>query len=269
MTSENSVHTKTVKRTPWQIFKAVHHALVMREFQTRFGKSKLGYFWTLFDPMVIVLVFATLRSHMGMGAGASYDFAVFLAVGMVPFNFFRMMLSQSSAAFEANKGLFVYRQVKPFDTIVARFGVEIFILIMVTLIFIFIGWYFGFDMHVKNINGVILAEVWLLVFTFGISLLLAVLGSFFEIVKKVMNIISLPLFILSGIFFTAGSLPPNVREILLYNPLLHFLEMIHGNFFASLNTDYVDYTYMLLWTVIPLFSALWLYRRAERRIVMS
>lgn len=268
---EKSGVLKTVsnKRTSWQIFKAVHHALVMREVQTRFGSRKLGYFWAVFDPMVMVLVFATARTHLGVGSGASYDFAVFLAVGMVPFNFFRMMLTQSSAAFEANKGLFVYRQVKPFDTIVARFGLEVFIMLMVTLIFIFIGLYFGFDLRVKNVNGVILAEVWLLVFTFGVGLLLSVLGSFFELVRKVVNIISLPLFLLSGLFFTAESLPPNARDILLYNPLLHFVEMIHGNYFASLNTNYVDYRYMLLWTVVPLFAGLWLYRRAERRIVMS
>lgn len=262
--------TATAKRTSWQIFKAVHHALVMREAQTRFSSSKMGYFWAIFDPMVIVVIFATMRSYMGnMSAGASYDFVVFLAVGMVPFNFFRMMLSQSSNAFGANAGLFVYKQVKPFDTIVARFGLEVFILIIVTLIFIFIGIYFGFDMQVKNINGVFLAEIWLLIFTFGISVMMAVLGHFFELVKKITGYVSLPLLLLSGLFYTAESLPPEVRDILLYNPLFHFMEMIHGNYFKALNTEYVDYTYMTLWTVIPLFSGLWLYKRAENRIVMT
>lgn len=256
------------KRTSWQIFKAVHYALVMREVQTRFGSTKMGYFWALVDPMIMVLFFATIRTYLGTDS-SSYDYAVFLATGMVPFNFFRMMMTQSTGAFEANRGLFVYKQVKPFDTIFARFGLEVFILLMVTLAFIFIGFYFGFDMKVKNINGVIFAEVWLLIFTFGISILFAVLGTFFNLIKKIVGFMSMPLFFISGLFFTAESLPPNIRELMLYNPLLHFIEMIHGNYFAALNTNFVDYRYMVLWTIVPFFAGIWLYSRAERRIVMT
>lgn len=268
MTVENAMKTAAKKRTSWQIFLAVHRALVMREIQTRFASQKMGYFWAVFDPMFMVIVFATLHSRIG-GGYTGFDYAVFLASGMVPFNFFRLMLRLSGNAFESNRGLFVYKQVKPFDTIVSRFTVEAAVLVVMTAVFIFVGFYFGFDMRVKNINGVLFAELWLMVFTFGLSLFFAVLGSFFKMVGKIVTMISLPLLFISGLFFTAESLPPDVRELMLYNPLLHFVEMIHGNYFASLNTQYVDYNYMIFWTVIPFFAGVWLYRRAERRIIME
>ena len=79
----------------------------------------------------------------------------------------------------------------------------------------------------------------------------------------------LPLFFLSGLFYTLDSLPQIARDILVYNPVINFMEMIHGNYFYSLNTDYVNYTYMLFWTLIPMFIGLWLYKNSEKKIIMS
>ncbi len=201
------------KRTPWQIFRAVHWALVMRELQTRFGSQNMGYVWAFADPLVMVLFMVLIRTYRRSGGESEYDIAVFLAVCIVPFNFFRLMLNQSLNAFEANRALFIYKQVKPFDTLVARFSVEFFIFFMTTVVFILIGAYYDFDMHVKNINGVILAEIWLIIFSFGVALFFAVLGTFFDLIQKIVKLASLPLFLLSGIFFPAESLPPEVRDL--------------------------------------------------------
>jgi len=57
------------------------------------------------------------------------------------------------------------------------------------------------------------------------------------------------------------------KEILLYNPLVHFMEMIHGNYIYELDDRFVDYKYMLLWTIIPLFMGMSLYMKLEKRII--
>jgi capsular polysaccharide transport system permease protein len=62
-------------------------------------------------------------------------------------------------------------------------------------------------------------------------------------------------------------IPQTLQEILYYNPLVHFMEMLHANYFYSLTDDFVNYQYMLIWTVIPLFMGLWLYQKLEKRIV--
>jgi capsular polysaccharide transport system permease protein len=45
------------------------------------------------------------------------------------------------------------------------------------------------------------------------------------------------------------------------------MEMIHGFYITGLDDRFVDYHYMLYWTVIPLFIGLWLYVRLEKRII--
>ncbi len=71
----------------------------------------------------------------------------------------------------------------------------------------------------------------------------------------------------SAVFFPIISLPPAAQEILLYNPLVHFMEMIHGYYMVELDTHFVDYHYMLMWTIVPLFMAMWLYTKLQERII--
>lgn len=78
-----------------------------------------------------------------------------------------------------------------------------------------------------------------------------------------------PLLFASAVFYTVDSLPTYLREIILYNPLVHFMEMLHGNYFHVLDTRYVDYMYMTYWTVIPLFLGLYLYTKSEKNIIAS
>jgi len=62
-------------------------------------------------------------------------------------------------------------------------------------------------------------------------------------------------------------MPQAAQDILLYNPLVHFMEMIHSFYLNGLNDNLVDYTYVIYWTIIPIFIGLWLYIRLEKRII--
>ena len=260
---------KAVRRPSFKIFNSVVSALFLREVQTRFGTKKGGYFWAVFDAMLMVLVFGGLKS---MAAGKSMpgiDFPVFLASGFLAFNMFKSIVNGAMGAFSANAALFNYRQVHPFDTLVSRVLVEILVSIMATLVFIGIGLYFDYDIAVKDFTMVVLAVVWLTVFAFGFGLFSAVMATFFESYAKVVQVLMMPLLFVSALMYTVDSLPQTLRELILYNPLVHFIEMIHGNYFVTLSTEYVDYTYMFFWTFIPLFAGLYLYRGSEQRIIAS
>jgi len=257
------------KRTSLTIFKSVIFALFLREIQTRFGTKKLGYFWAIFDAMVMVLIFAGLKSAISDNAMPGLDFPVFLATGFLAFFLWRNIVSRSIGAFSANQSLFNYVQVKPIDTLITRFLIEILVSSMATLVFLALGLYLGFDVAVQNFSMVILAIVWLSLFGFAIGLFTAIVGTFYETFVKIINIIMNPIMFVSALMYTVDSLPPMLRKIVLYNPLVHFIEMIHGNYFSVLNTQYVDYLYMFYWTFIPLFLGLYFYSKAEKKIISS
>lgn len=260
---------KIEKRSAFGIFSSVVNALFLREIQTRFGTKKFGYIWALVDALSKIIVFSVIKTLVSSSAMPQIDFPVFLATSFLAYNFFQHIVKKSMDAFDANSALFVYRQVRPVDAIIARALVEFMVLVSATAVLVGIGAYFGFDMAVKDINMVIVAFVWIGIFGLSLGLLFAVLTVYFPNFGRVVNLLFTPLFFLSALFYTLESLPPVARELLLYNPLVHFMEMIHGFYFATLNTDFVNYTYMAAWTLLPLFLGLWLYRHSEKRIIAS
>jgi capsular polysaccharide transport system permease protein len=257
------------KRTPFNIFKSVVMALLLREVQTRFGSKKLGYFWAIFDAMLMVLIFAALKSAIASKAMPGVEFPVFLASGFLAFFLWKNIVTQSMNAFSANSALFAYKQVKPFDTIITRVLLEIVVSSVATLAFLSIGWYLDLAIVPQNFNMVILAVLWLILFGFGVGIMVAVVSHFYETFGKVVQVVMSPLLFVSALMYTVDSLPPVLREIILYNPLVHFMEMIHGHYFAALDTQYVDYEYMLYWTLIPLYIGLYFYIRGEKRIIST
>ena len=257
------------KRSSLAIFTAVVKALFFRELQTRFGSKKLGYFWAIIDPASKIIIFASIKTLIISKAGLGYDYPVFLATSFLAYDLFANIAKKSMNAFEANQGLFGYKQVHPFDTIIVRYIVECLIMILATMALVTAGYFSEFDMRAENLNMVIFGVLWFSFFGLGLGIFFAVIGHFYENFKKTVNLMFMPLFFLSALFYTVDSLPPLAREYLLYNPVVHFMELIHGSYFAALHTDYVNYTYMLFWTLVPLFAGLYLYRRAERGIIAS
>ena len=255
------------KRTSFKIFKSVIYALFLREIQTRFGTQKLGYVWMILDPLSMVIVFSAIKMATAKSSMPGIDYPVFLASGILPYNFFKNVMMGSMNAFSANKSLFNYKMVKPFDTLVSRFFVEFLVFSMAVTVFVSFGLYFGMDMSVKDINTLLLGILWLGLFGFSIGLLFAVIVTFYETFGKIVQYITMPLFLVSGLFYTVDSLPQFAREWNLYNPVIHFIELIHGSFFLVLDTRYVDYSYMMYWTIIPLFVGLYFYICSEKKIL--
>jgi len=261
---------KTIKRrSAVSVFMAVQKALFFRELGMKLSVGRLGFFWLFFEPFAQVFFFILIRVEITKHNGnqANFDYAIFMAIGFVAFNMFKTILNSSKGAFQANKGLLNYKQVKPIDTILARVLLQLFVTTCILLIFIFIGFILNYDIKPQNLLMVIIGYLWLLIFSFGIGLLVGVGNSFFESIGKTVNILSFGLLIFSAVFYPLIKLPIIAQKILLYNPLVHFMEMIHSSYISTLDDRFVDYSYMFLWTIIPLFMGLWLYTKLQKKII--
>lgn len=261
------------KRSSLKIFLSVIRALFLRELEMRFSTGKSGLFWTFFEPFLQIFIFVSIRVAIANAKGTSanatnFDYAVFMASGFIAFNMFKHILSSSAGAFIANKGLFVYKQVKPIDTLISRLLVEFFLTTIILTIFITIGLLLDYENTIpKNILMVVVSYAWLLFFSFGVGLVVGVGNTFFMSVGKFINVISFALLIFSAVFYPLSSIPPAAQELLLYNPLVHFMEMVHGYWIDELDTSLVSYGYITAWTVIPIFIGMWLYNKLEKRII--
>lgn len=255
-----------IQRSSWQVQKSVIYALFLREVNVRFSAGTMGYFWVIFEPLLQLSIFVTVKVML-FGTSSSLDYPVFITLGFIGFNFFKHFVDQSMGAFASNKGLYAYKQVKPIDTIISRLLVELLVTFIITFIFILVGFYFGFDMNIQNLGMLLLTFLWLTLFSVSFGLFMAVIATFYDSFKKVVKLVLSPLMFISAVFYSMRDMPQKLQDILYYNPVAHFMELLHANYFIVLDDGFVDYNYILLWTIIPLYLGLWFYRKLEKKIV--
>lgn len=256
-------------RTPWDIQKAVVLSLFLREMKTRFGAHKWGYIWAVLEPAAFIGIFWVLFGFHARKTLPGIDYPIFIMTGIIPWLLFNNIVNRSMAAFEANRGLFNYRQVKPIDTILSRVLVECLIYFVVLLCFMALGNALGFRVGIDNIPGVGLIVGELVLFSFGIGLFSAVVSQFSENYAKVIGLMLRPLYFASGMFFSVDTVPEKFRWMLLLNPVIHFIELIRSFYFKTFYSVHASGVYILYWTVLFLFISLWLYTKLQNRIIAS
>jgi capsular polysaccharide transport system permease protein len=249
-------------------FAQIHviEALIIRETRTRFGRHSMGYIWAFAEPLLwigtFLLVFQLGRRNIPNGM----DAIGFLATGLLPFILFRATVSRTMGAINANKALLYYPQVRPLDLVMARGILEWATLSLVFLILLLINTIYLEHLPLENslkiITGLMMSGV--LAGSFGL-----VLGSLATMAPAIENLVSpllRPLLWVSGVFFTAAELPSNVRNVLIWNPLLQIAEMVRDGWFRSFDSDYYNYGYLACWLLAMAFFALTLERVARRNL---
>ena len=258
-----------MSRSSLQIMRDTIHALIMREIKTRFGASKLGYFWALAEPAAQAGILAALFSLIGRSSLSGVPVALFMLVALIPFKFFAKLLPQLTASVNANKGLLAYRQVAPLDPFIARLLIEIATFILVYVILMAICAWFGMDVWPQDLLGLIYASSLLLFLATGLGLVLCNVMLFWEDVLKLLSMIMTPMFIISGTFFTATMIPSQYWYLFTWNPIFNVNELSREAMFVTYTSPVADADYVLFLGLIFNSLGLMLYWVNKHRFVAS
>lgn len=244
----------------------VVHAVALRETRTRFGAHQLGYLWALLEPIFWIFTFAGMFWFIGRLTPHGLAIVPFLATGIVPYELVMKTSDRVSGSIDANRALLFYPQVQTLDLALARGGLEIATCVAVFLIIVGGHGLYVHELHVANplraAFGMGLAGA--LGLTLG--LLLCALSVLSKSVERIKGPLFRPLFWISGLFFTADSLPLEIRRILLWNPILHCVEIVRDGWFAGYHSSGANPFYVLVWIILLGFAGLTLERAVRRRI---
>ncbi|MFW5740713.1 MAG: ABC transporter permease [Myxococcota bacterium] len=247
----------------------VIRALVLRETRTRFGQHRLGYVWALVEPITWMATFTAMYVLLGRTTPSGVPVIPFLATGIIPYLLFRETVSRAVVAIDANKGLLFYPDIRPLDLVAARVLLEI-----ATNLVVFILIMGGLALW----HGALLVNSWLTVVLglllasgLGASLGLVFCGlsTFTKSAERIIGPLLRPLFWTSAIFYSSDALPPAARDVLLYNPVLHAVELVRDGWFPTYHATHVNAWYPSAWIVALAFFGLTLERVARRRIQLT
>lgn len=256
-----------VQRSPWQIMCDSVAALFLREVKTRFGSNRLGYFWALFDPFAQAAFMALIFTLIGRESVAGVPVALFLITGILPFKLFSKLLPQLSAAVSANKALFGYRQVQPITPIITRFIIEIVTFFVVYILTLLALIWIGMDAVPHQLLELLGATALLAVLALSIGLILCSATEHWQDTPKLVGIVMMPMFFISGIFYCATMIPSQYWFLFSWNPIFHLIELSRDAFFESYTTPIGSWTYVASVALVLLAGGLMLYRLNRQRFI--
>ncbi|MFQ1064934.1 ABC transporter permease [Bordetella trematum] len=257
------------KRASLKITRAVIFALVLREFRGRLNAKRLGSFWILFEPVAHVLGMIAIITVIRGRAIPGFDVPVFLLTGIVPFLLMKNICLKSMEAVASNKALFAYRQIKPFDTLVARAIVEFVLAACVYTVLMFgVGFFVQMDISMTDPLrwlGVLAVGV---LFSFSLGVILCVVGEAVPELKVFFRMMFLPLYFLSGVVYPLWIMPSHILEYVAWNPFLHIIDGLRKGIFENYPiTQGVGMTFPIAITFVTMFVAMGLYRARRFRLV--
>lgn len=220
-------------------------ALIMREMTTRYGRRGLGFAWVIGEPLIFcfgVMIMWTLTKP-------SYEHGIrlapFVMTGYLSLILIRHFISLLASAMQANLGLMYHRQIAPLHLLMSRGILELggatgaFFVVYAVLL--------ALNQVSLPQNYLLFYSGWLLLAwtALGFALVLTGLSMRYEIMERLVPVISYILIPISGAFYMVSWLPAAAREYIMWIPFVHGIEMIRGGVFGEFVTTYYWPAYAL------------------------
>jgi capsular polysaccharide transport system permease protein len=252
------------------VFGCVVLALFFRELKTRVGEYRLGYLWAIGEPISHMIILSLIFGATSRIVLSGFQYPMFILTGIVLFDYLTSTAVSSAGAIAANDGLFVYKQVKPFDVVFSRAVLEYFIHIVAFAVLLGGMAWLGYDNITPRDPLTVLAVTLVAFFMgFGMALVTAVVGDLYKDVRRIIPYIIRPLYFLSCMIHPLALVPQEQRWFFLLNPLTHVLEIMRAAWFDSYPEGGASWSYVLGFTLIVLSGGMLLYRRSRFLLVAA
>lgn len=245
-------------------------ALVFKEYKIKLGSSKIGLLWALLEPIVAMMAISAIWIYSGREEIYGVHITLFIGSGFAVFITIRLGINYIPHAILSNEALLNYPQVKPIDTLLARFVQGTWLhAIACILMFVSLWWILGVYPSFPDLLLCVEMLVTAMIMALGLAVPLGVLGTINAGALKFISIISQPLMLVSGVVYSTSDLPQAARNILKFNPIVHVIDGFrHGAFGSPLFPEYEPF-YPLLFGLICLGFGYLVYFRYRFRLLQK
>ncbi|MFT6271101.1 MAG: capsular polysaccharide transport system permease protein [Alphaproteobacteria bacterium] len=235
--------TTVLKRNKWEIWRDVIFALFVREIRTGFN-DKLGLAWAVISPVIFIFALAFLRDRIGGAEVHTLTTFEFMAIGILFIQTFLQTLNGSATAIKSNKALFAFRQVQPISAVFAGALFECIVKIFVMIGIIILMYFMGMELNISDPLLLLACYFLLCLFAVSLGLLFGVVELFVSEIGKLRQLLTRPMFFISGVFFSLQDIPREYWYFLDWNPVLHAIELTRFAVRATYGSEGVSLSYL-------------------------
>lgn len=236
---------KNYTGTPAELVRNLWHhrtlilALTRRDIAGRYRGSLLGMLWSFMNPLLMLAVYTfafgvVFGARWTDGSDSKMEFAIILFAGMLVFQLFSESVNRAPNLVISNPS-YVKKVVFPLEVLpVMSLGSSLFHMLMSLSVWV-LFYYVGFGLPSPAVLLLPIIMLPLVLFTIGVSWILASLGVYLRDVGHMVSSLTIMLLFLSAVFFPIDSLPEPLRApLMVVNPLVFHVEicrqvMIWGN----------------------------------------
>lgn len=244
-------------------------ALLLRETRTRFGRSSLGYIWAVLEPISHVVVLCLIYWSINRQAPVGPSVTLFFVTGVLPFFLFHKTSLHLGAAVRGSQKVLRMPFVAPTDMIAARMVLEWLTWVVVAMLLILALMAMELAEPPEAPETAALAALVTLGLGVGFGLVNASAMVLWSSWIQIYGMLTRPLYILSGIFFSIDQVPSGLQQWLAWNPVLHAVQWFRVGFRADYATPVLDEVYLLSWVVGSVLLGLCMIRVTRARLAYA
>ncbi|MCZ8171742.1 MAG: ABC transporter permease [Brevundimonas sp.] len=244
-------------------------ALMIRELVTRFGRENIGFLWIMAEPLLFGGLVAILWSVMKGPEEHGIGIVAFVITGYLPLTLFRHAVSRCVSVFQINSSLMYHRQIHVLDFIFVRVLVE---MIGTLMAFLFVGLgliYFNL-FPIPSDLGLFVAGFFLYgFFTLSVCLIISPASEMSSALEKFVPVSTYIMVPFSGTFTMMSWLTPAARDVLMWSPPVHAMEMMRAGIFGEAVNPYYALAVPVGIPMILTLVGLFLCRTVRRHLVVE
>ncbi len=241
--------------------------LVSRDFKTKYKRSFFGVLWSLLNPLLTTFVMYFVFSNVFRGWEDTPNYISYLIIGVTMFNFFSESCSMGLNSIVGNAHLItkvsVPKYIYPLTKTLSS-GINFALALLPMFLIVFIN----FITPAVSWILILFPFVCMLMFCYGLGMLLASSMVFFRDTQFLWSVISMLWMYLTPIFYPASIFPDNLRWVQMCNPMYHFIDFVRTCIIYGISPEPIKYVYCFVSAVIMLLAGGLVFRKTQNSFVL-
>jgi len=260
--------TRERRRAQLELLRTLTH----RELRGQYRDSVLGSAWTLLQPLAMTAVYYGLFTFLFPNHQIQ-DYALFILTGLILWNFYANCLNLGTMAITSSadivRKVWFRRELLPMAIVLANALTTLILLLVVIPIDVIAS-----EDAWKTVALVPVFFALLTLLCFGMACILATLNVFFRDVSHLVNVILLPLFFLTPVFYSLDNFPRQPPEwviaILRYgNPITPYIESIRATAMQGVLPGWPLLLYCVVVAPAMALFGIWILRRRDDQFAVE
>ena len=245
-------------------FTEVLEELVKRDLKVRYKRSVLGIFWTMLNPLLMMVITSIVFSNLFRSA--IVNFPIYVLSGYLVWTFFSQSTVAASSSILDSAGLtrkvYVPPALFPLACIASALINLTLSLVPLVLLMLVTNGKFSWTLLVLPFSAVFLA-----VFCYGIGLILSSSAVFFRDTVYTYQVLLVAWMYLTPLFYPEQIIPDQFRLFVYLNPVYHLVALFRAPVYYGALPDPVNVMAAGLFSIGAVVFGWWFFEATRKRFV--